>query len=68
MDNPCPFARLLIQYTRIRSCLLLLNATIEEILLCGLFNDSGIWNRYGAQNAILAGDDVKVDAVPLALL
>ena len=66
MDHTSPFARLLIRY--IRSYPLLLNATIEEILLCRLFNDSRIWTRYGAQNAILAGDDVKVDAVPLALL
>jgi hypothetical protein len=33
-----------------------------------LFNNSGIWTRYEAQNAILARDDVKLNDVSLALL
>ena len=48
VDHPCPFALLFIQY--IRSYSLLLEAKIEEIFLCGLFNDFGIWIRYGALN------------------
>ena len=44
-----------------------MKSTIEEIFVCRLFNDSGIWTRYGAQNAILT-EDVKVNAVPLGKL
>jgi hypothetical protein len=36
--------------------------------VCRLSNDSGVWTRCGAQNAVLTGDDVKVNSVITAAI